>query len=157
MELPLADENDFDMDYVGLNFSNWNYDGAKVLLDITQFTLTDGGGNRYELTDLVGSHILYFPDGVDTWYLTTTQCAEFVRTFQDAYGGKLEIHAELNELDPLLEVTWESDHPAVATVDQAGNITGVSMGQAKISVTITDKSTGEMRQTQMLVNVTKPY
>lgn len=157
MELPFVDENDFDMDYVGLTLSDWNYDDAKVLFDITQFTLTDGGGNRYELTDLVGSHILYFPDGVDTWYLMTTQNAEFVKTFQDAYGGKLEVHAELNELDPLLEVTWESDDPEIATVDQAGNITGVSMGQAKISVTITDKNTSESRHTQMLVNVTKPY
>ena len=157
IELPLTDTNPFDLEYVGFAFFDFNYDGASVLLDIKEYTLTDGQGNRYELTDLEGSHIFYFDEETDTWYLTTTQNTEFVTSFQEIYGGRIEAVAELNLLDPLLEVVWESDSPEIATVDQKGAITAVSQGQAKITVTITDKNTGDTRQTQMLVNVTLPY
>ena len=42
----------------------------------------------------------------------------------------------------------------VATVDERGRITGVRQGTATITVSVTDRNTGEERQTQMLVYVT---
>ena len=73
------------------------------------------------------------------------------------YGGKILVNAEINRLAPLLEVTWESDNPDVATVDQKGVITAVALGQAKITVTVRDKTAGTERSTQLLVNATHKY
>lgn len=154
MELALVDENNFDLKIVGLVFSDWNYKDIKVLLDVKRFTLIDGKGESHEITELTGSHILHFGEDIDTWYLVTFQMLDYVKTFEDIRGGQIIVDAELNELEPLLEVTWESDRPDVATVDQNGTITSVSAGQAKITVTIRDKATGDVRKTQILADTT---
>ena len=73
--------------------------------------------------------------------------------FDDIYGGKLVVDAEVGFLDPILEVKWESDNPEVAEVDDKGRIYANRQGQATITATVVDKATGETRQTQMLVHV----
>ena len=85
--------------------------------------------------------------------MITTQNREYVETFDDIRGGKLIVDAQVGYLDPLLEVSWESDNPEIATVDERGRVTGVRQGIATLTATIRDKETGEERSTQMLVNV----
>ena len=87
------------------------------------------------------------------WNLLTTQCGDFVKTFEDIYGGKLVVDAEVGFLEPLLDIKWESDNPEVATVDEKGRIFANRQGQATITVTIKDRNTQEVRKTQMLVHV----
>lgn len=153
MELPLQDKNEFPLEYIGVIFANYNYTETSVVLDIKDCTLVDGEGISHEITELEGSHILYFDEENWQWNLLSEQNKNYVRDFQDIYGGKLIVDAEAGYLDPLLEVTWESDNPDVATVDEKGRIYANRQGQATITVTIEDKHTGEIRKTQMLVHV----
>lgn len=153
MELPFQDTNDFNLEYIGVIFQNHNHTETNVLLDIKDCTMIDGEGNSCEITELEGSHVLYFDEENWQWNLMTTQNQEFVKDFGDIYGGKLVVDAEVGFLDPLLDITWESDNPDVATVDEKGRIFANRQGQATITVTIEDKNTGEVRSTQMLVHV----
>lgn len=153
MELPFQDTNDFNLEYIGVIFQNHNHTETNVLLDIKDCTLIDGEGNHYDITELEGSHVLYFDEENWQWNLMTTQNQEFVKDFDDIYGGKLVVDAEVGFLDPLLEIQWESDNPDVATVDEKGRIFANRQGQATITVTIKDKHTDEVRKTQMLVHV----
>lgn len=157
MVLNFQDTNPFDLEYVGMMFFDYNEDNASVLLDITKYTLIDGKGNSFEMTDMLGGHIIHFDEQNIQWNLMSTQSTDFVKTFADMYGGKILVNAEINRLAPLLEVTWESDNPDVATVDQKGVITAVALGQAKITVTVRDKTAGTERSTQLLVNATHKY
>ena len=147
------DKNEFPLEYIGVIFANYNYTETSVVLDIKDCTLVDGEGISHEITELEGSHILYFDEENWQWNLLSEQNKNYVRDFQDIYGGKLIVDAEAGYLDPLLEVTWESDNPDVATVDEKGRIYANRQGQATITVTIEDKHTGEIRKTQMLVHV----
>ena len=70
-----------DLSYIGVVFANYNYDKSTALLDITSCTLTDGEGNRHEITDLIGSHLLYFDEENWQWNLTTDQNQDFVTDF----------------------------------------------------------------------------
>lgn len=153
MELPFQDENTFDLDYVGVIFQNFNYNESQVVLDIKQCTLVDGKGNSYEMTELLGSHLLYFDEERWQQNMITTENQKYVKNFQDILGGKLIVDAEINYLDPLLEVTWISDNPEIVSVDDWGRIQGLRQGIATLTVTIRDKKTGQERSTQMLVNV----
>lgn len=153
MELPFQDTNDFNLEYIGVIFQNHNHTETDVLLDIRDCTLIDGEGNAYEITELEGSHVLFFDEENWQWNLLTIQNQEFVKDFGDIYGGKLVVDAEVGFLQPLLEIRWESDNPDVATVDEKGRIFANRQGQATITVTIEDKNTGETRKTQMLVHV----
>ena len=153
MELPFQDTNDFNLEYIGVIFQNHNHTETNVLLDIKDCTLIDGEGNHYDITELEGSHVLYFDEENWQWNLMTTQNQEFVKDFDDIYGGKLVVDAEVGFLDPLLEIQWESDNPDVATVDEKGRIFANRQGQATITVTIKDKHTDEVRKTQMLIHV----
>lgn len=154
MELPFQDTNSFPLEYIGVIFANYNYDESNVLLDILNCTMIDGDGNEYAITDLVGSHALYFDEENWQWNLMTTQNQDFVESFEDIYGGKLVVDAQVNLLEPLLEIEWESDHPEIATVDEKGRIQGVRQGDAVITVTVRDKNTEMEKKTQMLVHVT---
>lgn len=58
-------------------------------------------------------------------------------------------------LDPILEVKWSSDNPEIATVDDKGRIVGIAVGTATLTASVTDKTTGEIKETQMLVQVTR--
>lgn len=153
MELPFQDANDFNLEYIGVIFANYNYTETSVLLDIKNCTLVDGNGESHEITDLEGSHIIYFDEENWQWNLLSEQCRDYVKTFGDVYGGKLVVDAEIGFLDPILEVAWESDNPDIASVDEKGRITGNQQGRATITATVTDKATKQVRQTQMLVNV----
>lgn len=153
MELPFQDPNHFNLDYVGVIFQNFNYDESQLVLDITRCTLVDGEGNEYEMTDLIGSHLLFFDEERWQQNLITTQNRECVETFDDIRGGKMIVDASVGYLDPLLEVTWKSENPEIATVDERGRVQGLRQGVATLTVTILDKETGEERSTQMLVNV----
>ncbi len=153
MELPFQDNNDFNLEYIGVIFQNHNHTETNVLLDIKDCTLIDGKGNSYEVTELEGSHVLYFDEENWQWNLLTTQNQDFVKNFDDIYGGKLVVDAEVGFLDPLLDIQWESDNPDVASVDEKGRIFANRQGQATITVTIRDKHTDEIRRTQMLVHV----
>lgn len=155
MVLPLQDTNDFDLSYIGVVFANYKKDKAQALLDITSATLTDGKGKTYEISDLVGSHLLYFDEENWQWNLTTDQNQEYVKSFADIYGGNFTVDAQVCYLEPVLEVKWESEDPKVATVDQEGRVTALSRGTTVLTVTLTDKGTGETRSSQMLVNVTR--
>ena len=154
MELPLQDTNDFNLDYIGVIFQNHNYDESNLILDINRCTLVDGEGNAYEMTELLGSHLLYFDEEYWQQNLITEQNQQYVETFEDIRGGKLIVDADAGFLDPVLDVEFSSDNPRVATVDERGRITGVRQGTATITVSVTDRNTGEERQTQMLVYVT---
>ena len=153
MELPFQDPNHYNLDYVGVIFQNFNYDESQLILDITRCTLVDGEGNAYEMTELLGSHLLFFDEERWQQNMITTQNREYVETFDDIRGGKLIVDAQVGYLDPLLEVTWKSDNPEIATVDERGRVKGVRQGIATLTATIRDKETGEERSTQMLVNV----
>ena len=154
MELPLQDTNDFNLDYIGVIFQNHNYDESNLILDINRCTLVDGEGNAHEMTELLGSHLLYFDEEYWQQNLITEQNQQYVKTFEDIRGGKLIVDADAGFLDPVLDVEFSSDNPRVATVDERGRITGVRQGTATITVSVTDRNTGEERQTQMLVYVT---
>ena len=153
MELPFQDPNHFNLDYVGVIFQNFNYDESQLVLDITRCTLVDGEGNEYEMTDLIGSHLLFFDEERWQQNLITTQNRDYVKTFDDIRGGQLIVDAQVGYLNPLLEVTWESEDPEIATVDERGRVQGLRQGITTLTVTIRDKETGEERSTQMLVNV----
>lgn len=153
MELPFQDTNDFNLEYIGIIFQNHNHTETSVVLDIKDCTLIDGKGEAHEITELEGSHVLYFDEENWQWNLLTTQCGDFVKTFEDIYGGKLVVDAEVGFLEPLLDIKWESDNPEVATVDEKGRIFANRQGQATITVTIKDRNTQEVRKTQMLVHV----
>lgn len=153
MELPFQDTNDFNLEYIGVIFQNHNHTETSVLLDIKDCTLIDGEGNSHEITDLEGSHVLYFDEENWQWNLLSEQNQDFVKNFKDIYGGKLVVDAEVGFLEPLLEIVWESDNPDVASVDEKGRIYANRQGQATITVTITDKNTKEVKKTQMLVHV----
>ena len=105
------------------------------------------------MTELLGSHLLFFDEERWQQNMITTQNREYVETFDDIRGGKLIVDAQVGYLDPLLEVTWKSDNPEIATVDERGRVKGVRQGIATLTATIRDKETGEERSTQMLVNV----
>ena len=85
--------------------------------------------------------------------MITTQNRDYVKTFDDIRGGQLIVDAQVGYLDPLLEITWESEDPDIATVDERGRVQGLRQGITTLTVTIRDKETGEERSTQMLVNV----
>lgn len=153
IELPFQDTNDFNLEYIGIIFMNHNRTEKNILLDIKDCTLIDGKGNAYEITELEGSHVLYYDKENWQWNLLTDQNQEFVKDFKDIYGGKLVVDVEAGFLDPLLEIKWESDNPRMASVDEKGRIFANRQGQATITVTVRDKHTGEVRKTQMLVHV----
>ena len=153
MELPFQDPNHFNLDYVGVIFQNFNYDESQLILDITRCTLVDGEGNAYEMTELLGSHLLFFDEERWQQNMITTQNRQYVETFDDIRGGKLIVDAQVGYLDPLLEVSWKSDNPEIAAVDERGRVKGLRQGIATLTATIRDKETGEERSTQMLVNV----
>lgn len=155
MVLPFQDTNDFDLSYIGVVFANYNYDKSTALLDITSCTLTDGEGNRHEITDLIGSHLLYFDEENWQWNLTTDQNQDFVDDFGDIYGGNLTVDAQVGYLEPVVDVKWESEDPDIARVDPDGRITAVNRGYTTLTVTLTDKETGETKSTQMIVNVVR--
>ena len=155
MVLPFQDTNDFDLSYIGVVFANYNYDKSTALLDITSCTLTDGEGNRHEITDLIGSHLLYFDEENWQWNLTTDQNQDFVTDFGDIYGGNLTVDAQVGYLEPVVDVKWESEDPDIARVDPDGRITAVNRGYTTLTVTLTDKETGETKSTQMIVNVVR--
>ena len=108
--------------------------------------------NHFNL-DYVGSHLLFFDEERWQQNLITTQNRDYVKTFDDIRGGQLIVDAQVGYLDPLLEVTWESEDPEIATVDERGRVQGLRQGITTLTVTIRDKETGEERSTQMLVNV----
>lgn len=153
MELPFQDPNHFNLDYVGVIFQNFNYDESELILDITRCTLVDGAGNSYEMTELLGSHLLFFDEERWQQNMITTENRKYVETFDDIRGGRLIVDARACYLDPVLEVTWTSDNPDIATVDERGRVQGLRQGTATLTATVRDKNTGEERSTQMLVNV----
>lgn len=153
MELPFQDLNHFDLDYVGVIFQNFNYNESELILDITRCTLIDGEGNSYEMTELLGSHLLFFDEERWQQNMITTQNQEHVKTFDDIRGGRMIVDAAVCYLDPVLEVTWTSDNPEIATVDERGRVHGLRQGTATLTAVIRDKETGEERSTQMIVNV----
>lgn len=153
MELPFQDPNHFELDYVGVILQNFNYSESQLILDISRCTLVDGEGNSYEMTELLGSHLLFFDEERWQQNMITTENQKYVETFDDIRGGKLIVDAAVGFLDPLLEVSWSSDNPDIATVDERGRVKGLRQGTATLTVTIRDKETGEERSTQMLVNV----
>ena len=83
----------------------------------------------------------------------TTQNQDYVDDFKDIYGGRLVVDAQVCYLDPVLDITFESDNPEIASIDEQGRIFANRQGQAKITVTVTDKTTQETRRSQMIVNV----
>lgn len=153
MELPFQDPNHFNLDYVGVIFQNFNYDESELILDITRCTLIDGEGNAYEMTELLGSHLLFFDEERWQQNMITTENKEYVETFDDIRGGRLIVDAQVCYLDPVLEVIWTSDKPEIATVDERGRVEGLRQGTATLTATVRDKNTGEERSTQMIVNV----
>ncbi|HJA67285.1 hypothetical protein B5F07_03235 [Lachnoclostridium sp. An169] len=153
MELPFQDPNHFNLDYVGVIFQNFNYDESELILDITRCTLIDGEGNEYEMTELLGSHLLFFDEERWQQNMITTENREYVETFDDIRGGRLIVDAQVCYLEPVLEVAWTSDKPEIATVDERGRVKGLSQGTATLTATVRDKNTGEERSTQMIVNV----
>ena len=153
MELPFQDPNHFNLDYVGVIFQNFNYDESELILDITRCTLVDGEGNSYEMMELLGSHLLFFDEERWQQNMITTENRKYVETFDDIRGGRLIVDARACYLDPVLEVTWTSDNPDIATVDERGRVQGLRQGTATLTATVRDKNTGEERSTQMLVNV----
>ena len=153
MELPFQDPNHFNLDYVGVIFQNFNYDESELIVDITRCTLVDGAGNSYEMTELLGSHLLFFDEERWQQNMITTENRKYVETFDDIRGGRLIVDARACYLDPVLEVTWTSDNPDIATVDERGRVQGLRQGTATLTATVRDKNTGEERSTQMLVNV----
>ena len=56
--------------------------------------------------------------------MITTENQKYVETFDDIRGGKLIVDAAVGFLDPLLEVSWSSDNPDIATVDERGRVKG---------------------------------
>ena len=153
MELPFQDENDFPLEYVGIIFANYDETETAAILDVKNCTLTDGAGTAHELTELEGSHLLYFDEEKWQHNLITTQNQQFVESFGDILGGEMTADVELGFLEPVLVVKWKSDDPEIASVDQRGNVTANRQGHATVTVTVTDKTTGEQRITQMLVYV----
>lgn len=155
MELPFLELKPFELEFVGVIFANFNYTETSFLLDITKCTLVDGEGNRYELTDLVGSHVIFFDEEEWQWNLMTTQNQEMVKDSRKVYGGRLEVDAAACFLGPVLEVEWESSRPEIAEVDEKGKIQALRAGTTVLTVTVKDKNSDEKRSTQMLVRVSE--
>ena len=105
------------------------------------------------MTELLGSHLLFFDEERWQQNMITTENREYVETFDDIRGGRLIVDAQVCYLDPVLEVTWTSDKPDIAAVDERGRVKGLRQGTATLTVTVRDKNTGEERSTQMIVNV----
>ena len=154
MELHFQDTNDFDLEYIGVIFANYNYTETNVLLDIKDCTLIDGEGNSYDMTELEGSHVLFFDEENWQWNLLTDMNQDYVENFDDIYGGKLVVDAEAAFLEPFLEVRFKSDQPEIASIDERGRIFAHRQGQATITVTVKDLAAGDSKSTQMLVHVT---
>lgn len=70
-------------------------------------------------------------------------------------GETLKINLDIEYLTPdaakVKRLTWLSDNPSVLTVDQNGNIKGISKGEANVSVPISDY--GEVAWSNVLVRV----
>lgn len=154
MEVPFQETEEFPLEYIGVAFQNFNYDDSNVVLDIEKCTLVDGEGTGYEMTDLVGSHLLFFDKDYWQQNLITSQNQDYVESFGDVYGGKLVVDASVGYMDSVFEVNCTSDHPEIASVDDCGRVKGLRQGVATLTVTIRNKESQEERQTQMLVNVT---
>ena len=154
--LPLQDENEFQLEYVGMALQNSNKDETSVLLDITRCTLKDGEGSEYEMTDLLGTQVLFFD--ADNWQanLMTLMNQEYVEDFADIYGGELIVDVRACFMEPVLEVTFKSEDPDIVSVDSRGRLRGNGQGVAVVTVTARDKISGEERKTQMLVQVAAP-
>lgn len=152
-ELPFQDTEEFPLEYVGVIMQNFNYSESNVLLEVTGCTLVDGAGNSYEMTELLGSHLLFFDENYWQQNLITQQNQEYVENFSDILGGKLVVDAQVCDLDPVLEVSWSSDHPEIASVDDRGRVHGLRQGTATLTARIRSRQTGEERSTQMLVHV----
>ena len=97
--------------------------------------------------------VLFFDEERWQQNMITTENRKYVETFDDIRGGRLIVDARACYLDPVLEVTWTSDNPDIATVDERGRVQGLRQGTATLTATVRDKNTGEERSTQMLVNV----
>src|SRR6476469_3665300 len=82
---------------------------------------------------------------------SATLAAEFAVTSDSLVilGGSLPIliMGSLATLPPTLRVVWTSSDPAVATVDNAGKVTGVGIGNVRISARLLgqDLDTGVVR------------
>ena len=71
-----------------------------------------------------------------------------------AAGSNLQLSAACSpENASIQKVTWTSKHPAIATVDENGVVTGLKRGQATIVATATD---GSRTAGSVTVNVTQP-
>ena len=102
----------FNLDYIGVIFQNHNYDESNLILDINRCTLVDGEGNAHEMTELLGSHLLYFDEEYWQQNLITEQNQQYVETFEGYPGrGKLIVDADAGFLDPVLDVEFSSDNP----------------------------------------------
>lgn len=55
-------------------------------------------------------------------------------------GGKLTLTAVITPEDCTFPAVWSSSDPSVATVDENGNVLGVSEGEARITLTVGDMS-----------------
>lgn len=154
MVLPFQDTSDFDLEYIGVVFQNFNYTETAAILDIETCRLTDGSGNHYDITDLIGSHLLFFDEEHFQQNLMTLQNQQFVTSFGEILGGELVVDVSVCFLEPVMEVFWESEDPKIASVDDRGRIRAVSQGWTRLTGTFIDRGTGETRCTQMIVNVT---
>ena len=63
-------------------------------------------------------------------------------------GGTVKIHVTYDPEEPTnTKITWKSDAPNIATVDETGTVTGVAEGTATITATLDDTSNGAQPQT----------
>ena len=98
------------------------------------------------------------PEVTETWHVLVIQPVKKIQITAPektvAAGSSLQLTAAcLPENASIPEVTWSSANPAVATVDEGGQVNGIKRGSATITATATD---GSRVSASMIVQVTQP-
>ena len=82
----------------------------------------------------------------------TTQNQDYVDDFKDIYGGRLVVDAQVCYLDPVLDITFESDNPkSHPSMNRDAFLPIVRTG--KDYCDSHRQTTQETRRSQMIVNV----
>ncbi len=119
---------------------NW----YKVIIDMEGRAWDDNTCNQY----FSYSHVMGKTVGMNMYFnnVKTFSKAEFEGIVIDkeeetlAEGRTLQITATLSELLSGMNVEWTSENEDIATVDQNGLVTAVSMGDVKINATVNGKT-----------------
>ena len=118
----------------GLTWKKNNIDGLNTLIREVQFDLFDPT-KLWSVSMGNGFNIGSYPNGATSKALNLTPFKSKI-----AVNEILEITPEiLNTTFTASDIVWKSSNEAIATVDQNGNVTGISGGKVEIMALINDR------------------